>query len=670
MKKLIFTAIFFLSTVGLGAMEFTNLTVTAIDIRNNKEIPFEVLENNMELKQDSVYTSSTMVQDYIKLKKLPYIKDLKIYPEIYNKGIKLNVYINEEENVKELLSADEIIPLSDREKIDKSLIVKAVSVSGNKNITSETILENVPINVGSYFSKTKTVEGKNAIMETGYFKDVAPNILKYKDGIYIKYNVIENPKIEDIKIYGNELISTEKLLDGIKTEIGVVYNLKTLKEDADLILKKYHDKGYVMANIIDIAMDENLVLNIQISEGIVRKIMFEKMIVDEDAETVKASKEKLKTRGYILKREVEVEVGKPFELEKFQQTVKNLFRLGFFKSVNQEFRRIPGDPNGIELVILLDENKSASMQGAISYGSAVGVVGTVSVNDNNFRGKGQTLGLSAEISSENRKLYEINFSDPWIKDTERLSLSTGIYKKIVEDSDGSETDRLGGRISLGKGFGRNYRVRLGLNLEKVKEYTRNGDVDKLSDYGGDYNIIKLGPSFYYDTRDNILNATDGDYGRLTIEYGKVFDGKSYYATELEGRKYHRFLFDKNTMAYRGILGATSDNTPSSQLYEVGGGNSLRGYESGEFDEGYVKFFVNVENRIKIEDNFQFVMFYDIGRSWENSDMFFDAEDLKQNYGIGLRVETPLGPLRLDYGWPIGDNQKSGGEFHFNIGQMF
>ena len=663
MKKAVLVLIFILSFLCVKATDV--LRITAVEINNNKEIPEEVIENNIKLKEESEFSSKQMVEDYITLKNLEYIEDLKIYPEIYNKGIKLKINIIEKENAKELLIADEIVPLSEREKIDKSLIIKSIGIVGNVNISEEEIIKNIPIAVGGYFSKMKVVEGKNNIMDTGYFKDVNPNVLKYNDGIYIKYQVIENPIINGISITGNRLIDESELLEGIETEIGKIYNVNTLKRDTDLIMQKYHDKGYVLANIADLDMTNDAILHIKIIEGKLTKIEFKKMVTEENAHDTE-----LKTRGYVLKREVELEVGEVFEINKFQDTVKNIFRTGYFKTVNQEFNKSNVDPEGVELILLLDENKSGSIQGSLSYGSAVGVVGSVSINDNNFRGKSQTVSLSAEISSEKRKLYELSFSDPWLKDTDRLSFNTGIYKKIDKKNDKTETDKLGFKIGIGKGLGRYYRVRLGTNLEKVKEYDSDRKIDITSDYGGDYNIIKFGPSFYYDTRNNYLNATNGNYARLTIEHGKVFGGKSYFATELEGRKYHRFLFDKMTMAYRGILAGTGNNTPSSQLYDVGGGNSLRGYRSGEFEDGYIKFVGNIENRIQIENNFQLVFFYDIGRTWENSSIFKEIDDIKQSYGIGLRIDTPLGPLRFDYGWVIGDKDKTSGEFHFNIGQMF
>ena len=139
------------------------------------------------------------------------------------------------------------------------------------------------------------------------------------------------------------------------------------------------------------------------------------------------------------------------------------------------------------------------------------------------------------------------------------------------------------------------------------------------------------------------------------------------------------------MAYRVVWGRTSAGTPEAFKFSIGGSDTIRGYESNDF-EGYDKFHATIENRTKINNSLQFVAFFDIGNAWQKEktpggtqyepdrDSARSFKDLKKGYGIGVRVETPMGPLRFDYAWPM-DPVKNGvpktnGKFYFSFGQTF
>ena len=488
------------------------------------------------------------------------------------------------------------------------------------------------------------------------------------------------------------------------TKIGQVYNSDVLREDADKIMKKYYDKGYVLAGIEDMRIDDNMNLKIKLSEGVLKGIEF-KGISTEKASKLEGVKDitkveevkdiQLKTEEYILKREMTLEIGKPFELAKFQQSVKNIFRLGYFKSINQDFKKSP-DGDGVILVLIIDENKSGSVQGAVSYGSEEGIVGSFSVTDHNFRGRAQSLGITMEASTKHKKRYELSYSDPWVKGTKRLSFSTSIYRKEMEDST-SATDEDDNRTryivktgvggSIGKGLNDKVRIRLGTRIEKIKESLGFEDPDD-ENFGEieinerkveSYMNLVLNPSIYYDTRDNYLNATNGLYAKFGVEFGRIFNkeiyneeestviGKDFYKiAELELRAFHKMLFKNNSMAYRAMFGVADKSTPEGLWFYVGGGDTVRGVSD---EKGRYQFVANIENRLKVEDNIQFVLFFDAGNAWK-TDVDMRNGKLKMAYGIGLRADTPLGPLRFDYGWPINDDERTKGKFYFNIGQMF
>ena len=189
----------------------SKLTIKNVEILNNKEVPIEVIESNMDLKIGTTYTAELMVKDYIRLKNQDYIEDLKIYPEIEPDGIKLIVNLTEKSDVKNLLKAKGIIPLSEIEKIDKSLTIKDINISGLTYLKADEFKSMIPLTVGGYFSKTKALEARTALLNSGYFYSVEPSATKYEDGVYLTYNVVENMYVDKIEIEGNTLFNDEEL---------------------------------------------------------------------------------------------------------------------------------------------------------------------------------------------------------------------------------------------------------------------------------------------------------------------------------------------------------------------------------------------------------------------------------------------------------------------------
>ncbi len=653
----------------------SKLNIVEVQILNNKEVPLEVIQSKMELKVGDTYTAEKMVKDFIKIKSEKYIKDLKMYPEIKENGIRLVVNLLEEEKVKDLLKEQGIIPISELEKIDKSLTIKDIEIVGLQYLKEEDFKDMIPLVVGGYFSKTKALEARNNLLDSGYFYSVEPDATKYEDGVYLTYKVVENMFIEKIEVVGNTIFSTDELKKLIKSKDNYVFNYNDLRSDKDTIDKKYIDSGYGLAGVYDIKIEpENKKIIFYLGEAVVKDIQFRKIVKRENDERRDKDDSDIKTKDFVLEREIVLEKGKPFETAKFEATARNLFRLGFFKNITQQFESVPDDPNSKIVIFILDEQKTAAYQGTLSYGSAIGLVGSVSIDDNNFRGKGQRLSLSTSFGKgDNSRTLELNFSEPWLKGTERLSYGWGLYR--TEYTDTSEEDsyyvaKQGAKINVGKGLTDTLRLRLGTKIEAVEEKNK----DKV--LKDDYTTLSLIPAIIYDTRNNYYSATRGSYASLELELGKVLDRQDYQTAELELRKYTKGFFENNNFAYRAVFGVGSDNLTNTQKFSVGGGNTLRGYNHSEFTGNY-EAYANIENRTKLNDNFEVVGFVDLGRAWDKTNTTSNTannldigKDIKATYGAGLRIQTPIGPLRFDYGWPMSDKNNKGGQFYFNIGQLF
>ena len=597
-KQLIVLMIFLLGLCSFGAE--SNYSIKKVEVINNREIPFEIILENMRSKEGENFVTDNMIEDYKNIKGLEYVEDVSIQPTVYDGGIKLTVDITEKRDAKSMLEKKGIIPLSERGKVDTSLLVNSIEFIGNHYISTKELMEEVPVKVGSYFSKNKVIEGHKNLIESGYFRDVIPDAVKSGKGVKVIYEVMENPILNGVNIIGNTVYTTEDLMKVIKTEPGKIFNINTIREDRDRILKKYQDDGYTLTDVTDIGINGNLELEIYLSEGTVRDIQFKKMVTKQKGARRKPTDDVLKTKSYVIERELEFSKDEIFNSNKYDETVKNLMRLGHFKNVKYESRDIPGDPDGKTIVLLLDEERTAILQGAISYGSEIGLLGTISIKDTNWKGKGQELGFTFEKSDEDYTSFSINFYDPWIKDTDRISWGWSLYKNSYEDDDSKlfhEIDTIGAKFNIGKGLTKNVRLSLGTKFEYVEEKARkskfgknsageyiwyNGDVVKGMD--DDYFIWSLFPSLTYDTRNHFWNPTAGEYAKLQLEggYAGGYDGDVFGNITLELRKYHKGFFKNNTFAYKVVGGIMTDSTKEAQRFWVGGGSTLRGYDGGFF----------------------------------------------------------------------------------------
>ena len=693
-KRLMILLSFIFMLVAYGNTEQkTNYKIQEIITRNLVEVPEATIVNMMTEKVGDNFSTENMISDYKKIKELDYVEQVALYPEYSEGGINIVVKIQEKPNAKELLTQQGIIPMSERDIVDKSIVIKDVRIYGNTNLTKKEIMKDIPVKVGGYYSKKRIAEGYENLRKSGLFRQVIPDIKKQGNGVVVEYYVVENPVITGVNIIGNTIYSTEELMLDFKTKPNQVLNANNLRADGAALLKKYNDDGYVLARILDVTLNNSFEVEIFLSEGITRNIEYKKMVTKQRGERRQPTDNLLKTKEYVIDREVELHEDTIFNINEYNETVKNLMRLGYIKNVKYETRDIIGDPDGQTVVLLIEEDRTARIQGAVSYGSELGLLGMLSLEETNWKGRGQDLSLNFEKSDEDYTSFSINFSDPWIKDTDRISWGWSLYRNEYENDDSeafSQIETSGFRVNVGKGLSKYVRLNLAGKVEYV-ETSPNSDLSAkdIADrgyYDDKYWLYSLTPSISYDTRNNRFDPTKGEFFKFGVEVGYATGEEAdYFAnTTFEARKYHRGFTKDNTFAYRLVLGFQTDGTKESQRYWVGGGSTLRGFDGGDF-KGTQKAVINIENRTRFNDVLGGVVFFDIGRAWNykgidqgyigngadkpNYDEKF-PDDFAMSAGVGLRINTPMGPLRFDFGWPIGSDRRSGMEFYFNMGQSF
>ena len=682
----IITVTLFLSMNGITkAAEKENLKVGTIQFSQLKEIPEEFLREKIPVKEGDVYSNKSLSEIYLALKRLNYISNVNVYPQ--QEGDTVNLVVEVDETANALEAAQRAETAQDLTK-KTEFVVSKVDVKGLEKISKEEALKNVKVKEGDQFIPQEAIDGAQKIFQTGLFASVEPSVEREANNtVAITYIVEENPIVKDIEISGNTLFTEAQLEQALGIKEGELLNGNLLNPDNNGIIKLYNKGGYTTARIETINVSKEGDIKIGLTEGMVDSVVFKKVNSKRENERSTEYKAKLRTKPYIFERSQSVKPGEILEAKNVEATIRDLYRTGIFTSIEPVVSGSETDPNARSIEFLVEERPTTTINGSISYGTSVGLVGGLKLADSNFLGRGQEASINLEASNKGDKTFDISWFDPWLKNTERVQAGGSIYwRESVDDNAGpldvEKVRKIGTRWTIGKGLNDKIYVRLSARYDHYKEILGSKQINDT------YNLIALTPSLIYDSRDNSYAPTKGIYSTLTYEKGDLIkDKRKYDQFEADLRAYHHTFFkDKNVMAYRVVWGSTGSGTPDALRFSIGGAETLRGYEYGKF-EGFNKFHATVENRTQINKTLQFVTFFDIGNAWQKSIVVGGRKintpdrhnasnfaDLKKGVGVGIRLNTPIGPLRFDYGWPLDPEekggQKTGGKFYFSFGQTF
>jgi outer membrane protein insertion porin family len=489
--------------------------------------------------------------------------------------------------------------------------------------------------------------------------------------------------VRKLLVTGFENTNEQKIRALLKMKEGSVYSPKQLRDDAKAVADAYGSGGYVDLVVQPEGTPAGPALidvHYNIEEGV--RSFVNRVNIEGNT----------RTKDKVIRREVLVAPGDVFNTVRVDITKKRLENLGYFAKVETypEETDIPGRK---DLTILVQEKRTGSLSFGGGYSTVDQLVGFAELTQGNFdlfnwpsfTGGGQKFRLRIQYGTQ-RKDFVLSLTEPYFLDR-RLSLNGQVFYTEANYLSAEYNQRnYGFATEIRKPLNTYTYATLGYGLQEIEIFDVAASASEfIQSQKGSFSESKIFGSVVFDSRDNPLLSRRGR--RVTfspyIAGGFLGGDTQVYGLDLEAAQYFHLPWD-TILVVNGEVAVASQwgdgsNVPIFERLYLGGSNNLRGFpyrevgpqdENGEPVGGKSMWRTTIEWTFPIIEKARGAVFYDTG--FVNSDQWsFGFNHIASDIGIGLRLDLPIGPLRLDYGYPIQrDGYNGGGHFNFNVGYQF
>ena len=483
--------------------------------------------------------------------------------------------------------------------------------------------------------------------------------------------------IETVGFSGNNRFTSEELAAIISITPGDPYRQSDIDTATSQLLRFFADHGYLESEVnARVDVDDETHTAVVIFDISERDGFYIDSVRVEGLD---------KTKRGVVMREVDFGHGDMVNYSKLLNTQRELYLTGLFRSVY--VRPVPpvsvlvDSIGGAQRDILIDleENISGEFNVSVGYDTVERLRSRIELYNNNLRGSALKMGVTGLWSTIQNKIAA-SLTEPRLFNT-RWQNDLNLYREYRQEP-GYNTHLFGGMTTLGRRFSTNSRINFAYRYDGNR-YT----VVKLSDFPDKAaKTSSFKTSFVYDTRNNLFNSSKGFYFELTNEYGGFFVGNVRTFSRVTTIIKYFYPLSNVLVLGSAIEGGIIDSQgglsriPLSERFYAGGPNSIRGFayrKVGPLDArekpvgGSIKLVWNVlEIRRNLWRWLNGAMFYDMGNVWTNT-ADLNLRDIRHGAGVGLRISTPLGLARIDYGFKLDKRaNEDRTELYFSMGQAF
>lgn len=559
------------------------------------------------------------------------------------------------------------------------------------SVSRDVLMDIIPLKVNKPYDKSIVESSIDSMTRfynaLGYLDISVKDVVEEfdgKGGMNARFVIEEGPQtlINEIKIYGNESINEDEIRKVIDIENETAYNLIDIGDARYRVLSLYRRHGYVDA-VVDVESEvngERSFFDLRITEN--EPSVIGKVILRGN----------YKTKPKIIKREFGIQEGDPCNLEEFLRIKQRLYKLGIFNEVSIDLHDTGTRTNGSlikDVIVTLKEGKPGSVEVGVGYGEYEEFRGSFNISYNNLGGYNREAGLRAEYSSVEER-YVLNFREPWLFNRSDLTFNMFIMseetREVNIDTDEVlyKVDRLSFLLNIQKEITRRLKANLSYEYAFVDTKDVVPEIILTKEDTGTLGIGSVSSSLFYDTRNNPFNPESGSINGIVLKYAspaflsemEYFKGTFQSSWFIKLRKRIVLAYSlKGGVAYA-FEGAKE--LPLIERFFLGGRTTVRGYSHDSLGPkggnnnptgGNAFALVNGELRFDVGKGFGLVTFVDAGNVWKLVSEV--GTELKYTAGAGLRYNTPVGPLRLDYGRKLRKEAGlSSGEVHFSFGHAF
>jgi outer membrane protein insertion porin family len=503
-----------------------------------------------------------------------------------------------------------------------------------------------------------------------------------RQDIYITINVVEGEiyTVSEVALAGQLLVPRAELEALVQLKPGDVFSREKLAASTKAISDRLGNEGYAFANAnaipnIDKAK-RTVAFNIVVDPG--RRVYVRRIDVAGNS----------KTRDEVIRREMRQLEGAYYDASKIQLSRRRIDRTNFFGEVTVETLPVEGSPDQVDVVYTVKEKATGSLLLGVGFSSVERIALSASITQANAFGTGKYLSANINSGSVNQ-VYSLSYMDPYYT-VDGVSRGFDLYRRVTDASNLAvgpyKTDSLGGGIKFGYPVAEQVSIDFGLNLESVDlEIFANSPlsyIDFVQDFGTQYTYVSGTAGWTRDARDSLILTTAGSLQRLSFELAG--GDLQYYRLGYQHRWYRPLTrtFTLHLGADIGYAGGYNDKPlPFFKNYFAGGPGSVRGYESfslgpkdllGNSIGGDRKLTGTAEILFPMpgaeqDRSLRLAAFVDGGQVYAEK---IELGELRYAAGIALFWSSPMGPLRLSWGYPLNakdGDQKQQLQFTFGTG---